>query len=210
MTCEYLNVDIPLLSYGGIQFGNNCFDYVYSVQSSSTHSLHSSLVDASDLDSFIRTKNDGISTDISSIISPNARKWIVGDKKYTLPLQPIVLTNGMRLTEIVIEYGSLSGLRSIELNGLSELESIQIGLYCFTRVTQWDRREKTIPSDGSCRILNCPKLKSIVINDYSFSDYLLFEMANCPSLQSIKMGDSCFRFALSFSLVGGSMKCVSF
>lgn len=80
MTCEYLNVDIPLLSSGGIQFGNNCFDYVYSVQSSSTHSLHSSLVDASDLDSFIRTKNDGISTDISSIISPNARKWIVGDK----------------------------------------------------------------------------------------------------------------------------------
>ena len=57
-------------------------------------------------------------------------------------------------------------------------------------------------SDGSYRIVNCPKLKSIQIGDFSFSDYHSFELNNLPSLQSIDMGNSCFWFAPSFSLTG--------
>lgn len=206
MNWEFIDVDIPLLSSGGIQFYSSCFNYFYSVQSSSTHSLHSSPLDANGFDSFIRSRSGFIPIDISDSISPGARKWIVSDDKYMVPIQPLVLSNGMRLKQIMIENDSLTGLRSIEMNGLSELESIQIGEYCFTRVSRWSNMEDIIPSDGSCRIVNCPKLKSIVIGNSSFSDYCSFEMVNCPSLQSIEMGEDCFRFAPSFSLIGRSMR----
>lgn len=119
-----------------------------------------------------------------------------------VPIQPLVLSNGMRLKQIMIENDSLTGLRSIEMNGLSELESIQIGEYCFTRVSRWSNMEDIIPSDGSCRIVNCPKLKSIQISDASFRDYHSFEMNNLPSLQSIDISTWCFFNALTFSLTG--------
>ena len=57
-------------------------------------------------------------------------------------------------------------------------------------------------SDGSYRIVNCPKLKSIQIGANSFSDYHSFELNNLPSLQSIDMGVKCFYYSPSFSLTG--------
>ena len=82
-----------------------------------------------------------------------------------------------------------------ELDGLSELESVVIGERSF-RISDKER------SDGSYRIVNCPKLKSIQIGYESFMDYHSFELSNLPSLQSIDMGNSCFWFAPSFSLTG--------
>ena len=49
-----IDVDIPQLSSSGIQLGESCFHFVYSLQSSSTHSLISSSFDATDLESVIR------------------------------------------------------------------------------------------------------------------------------------------------------------
>ena len=57
-------------------------------------------------------------------------------------------------------------------------------------------------SDGSFRIVNCPKLNSIRIGAYTFRDYHSFELNNLPSLQSIVIGDDCFFSAPSFSLTG--------
>ena len=57
-------------------------------------------------------------------------------------------------------------------------------------------------SDGSYRIVNCPKLKSIQIGGWSFHDYHSFELNNLPSLQSIVIGHGCFWYAPSFSLTG--------
>ena len=82
-----------------------------------------------------------------------------------------------------------------DLNGLSELESVVIGQKSF----RIDTKER---SDGSYRIVNCPKLKSIQIGDWSFEDYHSFELNNLPSLQSIDIGSSCFEYAPSFSLTG--------
>ena len=86
-------------------------------------------------------------------------------------------------------------VRVFELNGLSELESVIIGSESF-RISDEER------SDGSYRIVNCPKLKSIWIGYISFGDYRSFELSNLPSLQSIDIGDYCFHYALSFSLTG--------
>ena len=86
-------------------------------------------------------------------------------------------------------------VRVFELDGLSELESVVIGYGSF-RIS-YDER-----TDGSYRLVNCPKLKSIEIGGYSFGDYHSFELNNLPSLQSIEIGGRCFEYAPSFSLTG--------
>ena len=82
-----------------------------------------------------------------------------------------------------------------ELDGLDELESVEIGQDSF-RISDKER------NDGSYRIVNCPKLKSIQIGDTSFEDYHSFELNNLPSLQTIDISGWCFRYAPSFSLTG--------
>ena len=86
-------------------------------------------------------------------------------------------------------------VRLFELDGLSELESFEIGERSF-RITDFRR------SDGSCRIVNCPKLKTIQIGNQSFGDYHSFELKNLPSLQSIDVGSSVFSWTPIFSLTG--------
>ncbi|KAK8806651.1 hypothetical protein WA588_003214, partial [Blastocystis sp. NMH] len=97
------------------------------------------------------------------------------------------------LKSIVIGDKCFGKVRVFELDRLSELESVVIGGNSF-------RIDIYIRMDGSYRIVNCPKLKSIQIGDYSFSDYHSFELNNLPSLQSIYVGARCFSYAPSFSL----------
>ena len=105
------------------------------------------------------------------------------------------ITNNSNLKRIVIGESCYRRVREFELNGLSELESVVIGKKSF-RISENKR------SDGSYRIVNCPKLKYIEIGYESFSDYHSFELNNLPSLQSIDMGKWCFYWAPSFSLTG--------
>ena len=99
------------------------------------------------------------------------------------------------LKSIVIGDRCFGKVRVFELDRLDELESVVIGSWSF----MIDNIERT---DGSYRIVNCPKLKSIQIGYKSFLDYHSFELSNLPSLQSIDMGENCFYYAPSFSLTG--------
>ena len=99
------------------------------------------------------------------------------------------------LKSIVIGDRCFGKVRVFELDGLDELESVEIGQDSF-RISDKER------NDGDYRIVNCPKLKSIQIGDYSFGDYHSFELNNLPSLQSIDIGMDCFIYAPSFSLTG--------
>ena len=99
------------------------------------------------------------------------------------------------LKRIVIGNECFGKVRVFELNGLDELESVEIGEKSF----RIDYKER---NDVSCRIVNCPKLKSIQIGDESCEDYHSFELNNLPSLQSIDIGEWCFYWAPSFSLTG--------
>ena len=99
------------------------------------------------------------------------------------------------LKRIVIGDNCFRNVKVFELDRLDELESVVIGYHSF-RISG-DKR-----SDGSCRIVNCPKLKSIQIGDTSFEDYHSFELNNLPSLQSIDIGEWCFYRTPSFSLIG--------
>ena len=105
------------------------------------------------------------------------------------------ISNNGVLKSIVIGGNCFGKVRVFELDGLSELESVVVGKDSF-RIGRYKER-----SDGSYRIVNSPKLKSIQIGERSFFDYHSFELNNLPSLQSIYMGDwGCFYWAPSFSL----------
>ena len=105
------------------------------------------------------------------------------------------LSGLVRLKRIVIGDGCFGKVRVFELNGLSELVSVVIGKRSF-RIDYYER------NDGSCLIVNCPKLNSIQIGDWSFADYVSFELNNLPSLQSFDIGVYCFKYAPLFSLTG--------
>ena len=99
------------------------------------------------------------------------------------------------LKRIVIGNECFGKVRVFELDELGELESVVIGMWSF-------RISSSEQGDGSYRIVNCPKLKSIQIGYASFVDYHSFELKNLPSLQSIEVGDGCFYWSPSFSLIG--------
>ena len=108
------------------------------------------------------------------------------------------------LKQIMIGDECYGSVRLFELNGLSELESIMIGQKSCTYTKSLDEIWSMERNDGSCRIVNCPKLNSIQIGDWSFFDYQSFEMGNLPSLQSIEFGVRCLQYTASFSLIGKS------
>ena len=105
------------------------------------------------------------------------------------------ISNNEVLKSIDIGDNCFGKVRVFELDGLDELESVVIGHDSFM-ISSEERR------DGSYRIVNCPKLKSIQIGKKSFLDYHSFELNNLPSLQSIDIGMNCFDRAPSFSLTG--------
>ena len=120
----------------------------------------------------------------------------IGDNGYNgRSVTELKLSGLARLKRIVIGKSCFGKVRVFELDGLGELESVVIGSGSF--MISGDER-----SDGSYRIVNCPKLKSIRIGNYSFRDYHSFELNNLPSLQSIDSGWDCFYYAPSFSLTG--------
>lgn len=104
-----------------------------------------------------------------------------------------------------IEIGNYCFLsvRSFVLDGLSALETVVIGRKCFT-LAQTDMEViHSTRRDGVCRIVNCPKLKSIQIGSYSFADYRQsFELSRLPSLQFINLKTKSFSDTSLFSLTG--------
>ena len=221
-----IDVDIPRLAYNGIQCGDWCFLFTYSLQSSSTHSPLSSSFDAAGLENYInfgkqeptvsstvirnRTEFNSIPLDVEDL-------WIgrfdASDMYEFLPsrfqsLKTLVIGNGLFWSVNRLELNNQNSLqilyigdwcfrkvRVFELDGLDELESVVIGQYSF----RIDYKER---SDGSYRIVNCPKLKSIQIGDGSFKDYHSFVLSNLPSLQSIDIGEDSFYWTPLFSLAG--------
>lgn len=106
------------------------------------------------------------------------------------------ITNNGELKRIVIGNDCFGKVRVFNLDSISELESVVIGQRSFR--IGIDRQ-----TDNVYRIVNCPKLNTIQIGDYSFVDYRTFEMNDLPSLQSIDYGTYCFSGAYRFSLIGG-------
>ena len=82
---------------------------------------------------------------------------------------------------------NFKNVRELRLIGLSELESVEIGRYSFTKYKNVYRL--THDSNRHFYLKNCPKLKSLKIGEYSFSEYTVIEIENVDALEVIEMGD---------------------
>ena len=130
------------------------------------------------------------------MIPSAATEWVVGNGQYNeVSRTQLRLRKVNRLKRIVIGNNTFGKVRVFELDRLIELESVVIGESSF-KISNDER------DDGTYRIANCPKLKSIQIGYESFYDYHSFELTNLSSLQSIDIGDWCFYYAPALSLTG--------
>ena len=75
-------------------------------------------------------------------------------------------------------------VNEVKMAGLNELESVVIGMNSFTQY------KNSYGNDSNRRfyLKNCPKLKSLKMGRYSFSDYSVIEIENVDALEVIEMG----------------------
>ena len=114
------------------------------------------------------------------------------------------------VTEIVVDDGvSDSGITGLDLSGFSKLKRLEIGNDCFTYVEEvkliglnelesveiemnsFTQHKNDYDNDPNRHfyLKNCPKLKSLKMGCYSFSDYTVIEIENVDALEVIEMGE---------------------
>ena len=106
------------------------------------------------------------------------------------------LTRFSHLESLIIGEYCFSYVNEVKLVGLSELESVEIGMNSFTKNERGDGYDP----NGQFYLKNCPKLKSLKMGRYSFSDYTVIEIENVDALEVIEIGgmnemSSNFRYA---------------
>ena len=102
-------------------------------------------------------------------------------------LTELDLRGFVNLRELKVGNKCFENVKEVKLIGLSELESVEIGMNSFTKFKNtWQ-----ITSDPNRRfyVRSCPKLKSLKMGRYSFSDYTVCEIENVDALESIEMGE---------------------
>ena len=93
------------------------------------------------------------------------------------------LSRFQSVRRIEVGYESFMHVNEVKLIGLSELESVEIGESSFTK------EEYGSDPNRHFYLKNCPKLKSLKMGRYSFSDYTVIEIENVDALEVIEMGE---------------------
>ena len=164
---------------------------MHSIQFSSTFSLFLSWFDAPVLESAVNQGSDYCYIEVIDVPPLDAEQWIIGNELYNKTITvELAIKDYPHLKRIVIGNNCFKRIQVLEIENLSELESITIGSNSFTG------------KDGSCRIVNCPKLKSIQIKHESFYSYHSLEMSNLPSLHSISIDNKCYHDSSSLLFSG--------
>ena len=95
------------------------------------------------------------------------------------------LTRFSKLESLVIGDNCFSYVTEVKMVGLSELESVEIGKNSFTQ----HKNDYGNDSNRHFYLKNCPKLKSLKMGLFSFSDYTVCEIENVDALEVIEMGE---------------------
>ena len=130
----------------------------------------------------VRTVNELMSLDssVTQIIIDNG----VSDSNITV----LDLTRFTQLISLEVGDHCLSSVTMVNITGLSKLESVEIGMNSFTQhKNSWGN-----DPNRHFYLKNCPKLKSLKIGSYSFSDYTVCEIENVNALEVIEMGVSSY------------------
>ena len=95
------------------------------------------------------------------------------------------LSRFLQLKSLSVGDHCFSYVNEVKVIGLSELESVEIGMNSFTQ-------HKNSSGNDSTRhfyLKNCPSLRELRIGRYSFSDYSVCEIKNVDALEVIEIGD---------------------
>ena len=120
---------------------------------------------------------------------------IVGEGLYNddcgdISKMKVDLSEFKKLKRIEIGNQCFRNVREFVVDGLDSLENVKIGEKCFRPKALDDMSDEDIlsfiPTNGVCRITNCPNLRQLEIGDASFADFKSFELSNLNSIQSIK------------------------
>ena len=95
------------------------------------------------------------------------------------------LTRFSKLESLVIGDNCFSYVTEVKMVGLSELESVEIGMNSFTQ----HKNDYGNDSNRHFYLKNSPKLKSLMMGLFSFSDYTVCEIENVDALEVIEMGE---------------------
>ena len=143
---------------------------------------------------FVMSNSYNTTFNLALLLKENLTDLIIPNN-YFNRITSLVLSNNTELKRIVIGDDCFKYVRVVELDSLMELESLVIGKKSF-------RIDDSKRSDGTCRIVNCPKLKSITVDRDSFDDYNILELKSLPSLHSIDVKYGSYYRIRSFSLTG--------
>ena len=94
------------------------------------------------------------------------------------------LSRFSHLKTLVVGNHCFTFVNEVKMIGLNELESVVIGMNSFTKQKNWYGYDR----NRHFYVKNCPKLKSLKMGRYSFSDYSVCEIESC-GLEVIEMGD---------------------
>ena len=95
------------------------------------------------------------------------------------------LSRFLQLKSLSVGDHCFSYVNEVKMIGLSELESVEIGMSSFTKF----KNDCGNDSNRHFYLKDCPKLKSLKMGRYSFSDYTVCEIENVDALEVIEMGD---------------------
>ena len=110
----------------------------------------------------------------------------VSDNSYNEEeMKELDLSGFVNLRELKVGNECFKNVNEMRIIGLSELESVEIGMNSFTNHKNgWGND----PKRHFC-LKNCPKLKSLKMGRYSFSDYSVCQIENVDALEVIEMGN---------------------
>ena len=89
------------------------------------------------------------------------------------------------LREVRVGNECFNDVKEVKLNGLKQLERVEIGKQCFYEYNNWAYHGQ----DGHFYLKNCERLRELKIGRWSFREYSVCEIENVPSLEVIEMGE---------------------
>ena len=100
-------------------------------------------------------------------------------------LSVLDLSRFVNLRELIVGYYSFASVEEVKLIGLNQLESVVIGMKCFTK----NKNNCGNDPNRHFYLKNCERVRELKIGCCSFSDYSVCEIENVPSLEVIEMGE---------------------
>ena len=125
-----------------------------------------------------------VSSSITELVIGN---WKCNDARIT----ELDLSKYPMLKSVTIGSDSFMYVNEVKMIGMSELKSVEIGMNSFTRC----KNDFCSNSERRFYLKDCPKLKSLKVRDYAFSDYSTFVLESVDALEEMEMGIRVFNYA---------------